>query len=276
MGLTTNSKFPAFQGPTQAIVPTPTFSGMSSANAADSINPYTLAGPGDGGAGQTHNEIFGITTPGTAPFSQVQALINFNSGSIEDLSQNAFTLTNDGVTTGANTPFESGLGGVFTTDKITYPVAAQTYVGAVGTDFTSEVWVYPTAPTASSRIMGHNSGQGWIAWGIRQVSSNWNFTGSSVNGQANFGSHDMGAIVENTWQHLALTREGSTWRGFVNGIKTLELTLTGTPFEAGQIVVGGWQGTSGKFTGGMDDFRLTIGTALYTGDFTPPGEHPTS
>lgn len=67
MGLTTKSRFPNFQGPAQAQVPTPTFSGRLTDVAADSINPYTSQGPGAGGAGQTYDEannIINFTTDG--------------------------------------------------------------------------------------------------------------------------------------------------------------------------------------------------------------------
>jgi hypothetical protein len=73
------------------------------------------------------------------------------------------------------------------------------------------------------------------------------------------------------WNHIAVTRSGTTFRMFVNGV------LIGIPNTyAGSI---GAQGSSmflgrdggGNYGGGYySDFRIVKGTAVYTGNFTPP------
>lgn len=274
MSLSTKSHLPNFKGPTQAVVPTPTFSGRATDNAADSINPYTSAGPGAGGAGQSFTEIYYPDSIPSAPYSEVQALMNFNSG-ISDISQNAFSVTNGGVVVDSDTPFGTGQSGLFTSDTITYPVNAGLVVGAVGTDFTAEAWVKLTSLGQLARIFGDQLGTGYAGWCVRVSGGNFEFFGSSANRQVNFGIHTIGAETTN-WCHIAITREGSTWRGYKDGVKGLEITQAGTPIT-GNIVLGGWQGSSQKLKGRMDDFRLTIGTAVYTADeFTPPSELPTS
>lgn len=78
----------------------------------------------------------------------------------------------------------------------------------------------------------------------------------------------------NTWVHLAVTRRGSTVRGFQGGV--LQFTQGGdsTLAAAHAITVGGanesdW-GANHGFVGELDEFRITNGVARYTADFTPP------
>lgn len=75
----------------------------------------------------------------------------------------------------------------------------------------------------------------------------------------------------NTWIHIALVRSGSTWYRFFNG--TLYDTASnstdysgGTDFKIG----GSPHGNVGYINGYIDDFRITVGVARYTANFTPP------
>jgi hypothetical protein len=76
------------------------------------------------------------------------------------------------------------------------------------------------------------------------------------------------------WRHVALTRQGSTWRLFVNGVQEATGTYAGTLNLAmgGSIRVGWstWDGAAGYFKGYIDDLRITNGIPRYTANFTPP------
>jgi hypothetical protein len=272
MALTTNTKFPSFQGPTRAFVPTPTFSGRATSDPADSINPYTMAGPGDGGIGQTYEQVF---STGLIPSAQVRAISRYNTAVVDE-SENAWSLTITGSPVLAtDTPHGDGMSLQLFNETIAYPQDPLLEVGAAGNDFTAEAWVKLTSSAnAQYRVFGASAASGWSPWMVRTRSGQFNFLGSSTNGQANFGNYYFGAISLNTWYHVAITREGVLWRGFVNGIKGFEQSISATPFSGGTFMVGGWQGTSSRFRGRVDDLRFTIGTAIYTEDFTPPGELP--
>lgn len=77
----------------------------------------------------------------------------------------------------------------------------------------------------------------------------------------------------NTWVHLAVARQGSTVRGFQDGV--LQFTVPDSSLAAAHaITVGGanasdW-GANHGFVGELDEFRITKGVARYTADFTPP------
>ena len=73
----------------------------------------------------------------------------------------------------------------------------------------------------------------------------------------------------NSWFYFALTRSGTTYRVFVDGI------LTGTVIDANGLVnaqfgIGGISGLTSWWSGYMDEVRITKGVAIYTADFTPP------
>ena len=81
------------------------------------------------------------------------------------------------------------------------------------------------------------------------------------------------ALTVNAWSHVAVTRSGSTYRLFVNGVQT---TTTGTITNAAStngntMHVGGvnFTGALQYLSGFLSNLRVTSGAALYTSGFTP-------
>ena len=104
---------------------------------------------------------------------------------------------------------------------------------------------------------------------IKYVLSNgagkeWNYTSS--------GSQ----IPTNTWVHVALVRRfGTDIKLYVNGtaIKTDTSSASTTLGDStGDFKIGfeRFQGSGGGFNGYISNFRFVNGTAVYTGNFTPP------
>ena len=73
----------------------------------------------------------------------------------------------------------------------------------------------------------------------------------------------------NCWKHLAITRDGSGLiRVFVNGVF---LGSVSTSYSAGTLNgLGQYASYGGAWLGYACDFRVVVGTALYTSAFTPP------
>ena len=76
-------------------------------------------------------------------------------------------------------------------------------------------------------------------------------------------------IVDNQWQHVAITRSSGTIRLFASGVKVAEGTGNSAEFAARYI---GYGAGAPWFRGWMDEIRWTIGVARYTANFTPPTE----
>jgi hypothetical protein len=77
--------------------------------------------------------------------------------------------------------------------------------------------------------------------------------------------------VLNSWQHLALSRNGTSLKIFVNGVQTGSSTISSTKtFGANDTVFIG-SGWEGEFLHGyIDEFRVTKGVGRYNTNFTPP------
>lgn len=140
-------------------------------------------------------------------------------------------------------------------------------------DFTLECWVRRNATKlqtiASKRP---NTGSSEFALYIANTTSflimqafNTSVTVVNVTGSI--------AISASAFDHVALTRSGTTWRQFVNGV------LDGSAIESAapsSNAVGLRIGRSENvniardFNGWIDEFRFTAGHARYTANFTPP------
>ena len=96
------------------------------------------------------------------------------------------------------------------------------------------------------------------------------FTSSTTGSSWAYLFQNMGSFTDDVWNHVALTKSGSTVRGFVNG--SLNLTITSFPStsftDISDPVIGAYGGT--RFNGYLSNLRLIKGTALYTSSFTPP------
>jgi hypothetical protein len=134
-------------------------------------------------------------------------------------------------------------------------------------DFTMEAWVYPNAISTNNGI-------------VAQWTSSLNFIFKIVtSGRPYFAAYPGStvvtqgtttAVVVNTWNHIAVTRSGSTIRLFVNGILDATTgTVSGT-ISGGNPVTIGSVGTAEYLNGYISNLRIVNGTAVYTANFTPP------
>jgi hypothetical protein len=77
-----------------------------------------------------------------------------------------------------------------------------------------------------------------------------------------------GSIGTNAWAHIAVARQGSTIRGFINGVLQGTAETNSSAIGNNNIVkVGSDASGAATFQGYMSDVRLTKGIARYTGSF---------
>lgn len=143
-------------------------------------------------------------------------------------------------------------------------------------DFTVELWV---RTTAALQVTGYPR---LLAAGNYLTPGGWNLVYMGPSGGALFlDFYDIGGVAfgmpcgtlpDNTWKHVAFTRQGATVRSFMDGVlqgsgtSSVDLT-TGHPFT-----VGSESSAAGNFKGFFDEIRVTKGVARYTANFTPPTE----
>jgi hypothetical protein len=163
-------------------------------------------------------------------------------------------------------------------DRLTIPFTSDLLeLGIGGQNFTVEAWVYPTNAMASAgQILSKGGGTAsWSTssgaqyqWTIISSAASWNFnsSGSSI-------TVNSGTVTLNTWQHLAVTYDGTTTRTFLNGFLQSTSTSSYTaPSTRNLQYIGMTQsgGYTQEYFGYIDDFRITKGIARYTQNFTPP------
>jgi len=135
-------------------------------------------------------------------------------------------------------------------------------------DFTIECFVYQGTQTGDQGLFNTTTGTGGISFGLQNGKA---FCGP---GGVSYGPIASSAITSNVWTHVAATRQGTTMRVFHGG--TQMASATDTVNYAPRIANIGATSlndnvlVSGYFNGYIDEFRVTKGTALYTGNFTPP------
>jgi hypothetical protein len=142
-------------------------------------------------------------------------------------------------------------------------------------DFTLELWHNtPTLSTTNGLIMFGPGGYGYynsffhfstadVVMYISSNGSSWDIAQGTKIGERKI----------NTWHHFALTREGNTFRGFVDGVLGATFTSSGairqgsSEFNKNQIIIGHRITTT---LGHISNFRYIKGRAVYTAAFTPP------
>lgn len=206
-----------------------------------------------------------------------------------DSSSNNFAITRNGNTTqGSFTPFSSQPGAWSNSFNgsntlIKTPDTSITGLDLTG-DFTIECWFYATGNTG--HLINRGGGTG-IAWASYEVwtgnTNNVYFAASSANSGYDIGGENstglIGSYALNTWNHVAVTRSGNVYRGFLNGVQGYTQTLSLTPYTAtgrGITIGGAYQNSWGVvgnifsvFAGNISNVRIVKGTALYTSNFTP-------
>jgi hypothetical protein len=219
--------------------------------------------------------------PTDAEFANVQLLLSMNgengSSVFTDSSSASRLVTAVNATITTDFSKFGGSSGNFnaTNRRVTVNDAPELRMGS--SNFTFEAWVYlPSSGNGSFRILADKSEASGSQ--TQEFSPLINPT-NTVNFRYAIATNEWVnptttlAIPANTWTHLAFTRSGSTFRGFIGGVLAVTstssspLTGGGTAWRFGSDVT-----ASNGLLGFIDDLRLTKGVARYTETFTPPTE----
>lgn len=93
----------------------------------------------------------------------------------------------------------------------------------------------------------------------------------NINDVAVINAASVGVMSNDTWYHVAVTRNGTTLKLFLNGVEKSSVTDSsditgGTKAWVGHSEVGG----TNPINGWIDEFRVVKGSAVWTAAFTPP------
>lgn len=231
-------------------------------------------------------------TPPTSPLAAITntSLLACHANRFVDGSSNNFAITRNGDTRVERfSPFApsaeystSVIGGSAyfdgTGDFLTAPDNAA--LNFQSSDFTVECFVYfnstATVDIFSKRTSTANypqlvvytvmsGGSRFLGYSGSFNSSSWGLNGTFAVGSVSF--------ANNTWNHIAVVRSGTTFTSYINGVADLTFTgLSGALMTNTSPVVIGAGTTAGDapLNGYISNLRILKGTALYTSNFTPP------
>jgi hypothetical protein len=133
-------------------------------------------------------------------------------------------------------------------------------------DFTLEAWFRPASnPGADLLFEGRVSGASATGLAVYRA-------GGLLRMFTNNADRIQGSTVMtlNTWHHVALTRQDSTMRLFLNGVQEGSNYTSSANFSDGLCFIGSDSVGTNAFNGYVDEFRIMVGQAVYVGAFTPP------
>ncbi|CAB4221253.1 Concanavalin A-like lectin/glucanases superfamily [uncultured Caudovirales phage] len=233
-------------------------------------------------------------TPSAAITAGQTKLLALQNGTFVDNSGNNLTLTNTNAAirpTQARAPFASALtlsgdnatlGSTYfngTTDYFTIADAPEFNVGVL--NFTLEAWIWTTLTTPTGAVFAKRGTTALFSGYQLAFASTLApvFNASTDGATWTVAITSNASIKAGLWNHVAVTRSSNTWSVWVNG------NISGTATVAGNVhtnvaplSIGSGAGTTPGlyWTGYISNFRKVLGTAVYTGNFTPSTSSLTS
>lgn len=219
--------------------------------------------------------LYGVNPLGNGPYGSVSApatpadttalLLRFD-GSFDDEGPDELTVTANGDAEISDV--ESKYGGESALFSGTGYLDTDPSVFDFGSgDFTVETWVYLNADQFNG-ICGSGNYSGAA---VLHIASS-GVVGISLANVAVALASPADAVALEEWTHVVWQRSNGTGKIFVNGVEVASGAI-GTFSAAGEAVIGcigANEANSAYMSGYLDDFRVSH-SALYDGNFTPPG-----
>ena len=222
-----------------------------------------------------------LTVP-TAPLTAITntSVLTCQSNRFIDNSTNAFTITPNGnVAVNPLQPFTAPTGtsaygsGYFDgTGDWLNPPTGQTALTLSTSDFTIEMWAYPTTQVRGNpSLFASDPGIGLANAILVQFAGTTGQTTLWVNNVNLTSSSTTNYIKLNQWNHIAICRSGgSTYTFYINGVAVNNVATNSTSLTTSSWYLGYWTVADNAYTGYLSNFRIVKGTVVYTGAFTPP------
>jgi len=139
-------------------------------------------------------------------------------------------------------------------------------------DWTLEAWFYPIVlaadmKIASNAIISKDTNGSNFNWNINVAQNGIVFVTNNVGNIATDVLYAYTAVATNTWHHVAIVKDGSHVKIYLNGILVDSKSMTVNNSNTNKITIGcnSHNNPNAFFNGYIDSLRVTKGAALYTG-----------
>lgn len=193
---------------------------------------------------------------------------NFNA----DASTNNFLLALNGdVRNDEFHPYQEGYYSNFFDGTGDYLTISDNAAFEMTGDFTVEAWFYGTVWSAWSDVVTKGASGIYQPYYIAVNNGTLLFYSSSDGSSWNVANGvSLGAVNLNQWYHVAVSRQGTSMRLFLNGSLITTITNGSALFDNNlAVAIGGRSDGTELFTGYISNVRIVKGQGLYTAAFTP-------
>lgn len=208
---------------------------------------------------------FTVPTAPPTVVASTAVLMNFtNAGIIDNAEMNNLETVGNAQISTAQSKF--GGASMLFDGTGDYLVAAATPNLISSGSFTIEFWVYWNAiPSNFIALLGGTTANTQL---FITTKSNGQGIRFGLTGVAEYAAGTQ-TWVTGTWYHIALVRNGTDVKFYVNGTNISDSTYTNSTTYSGALLIGGGLSGTADFNGYIDDLRITKGYARYTANFTP-------
>lgn len=224
--------------------------------------------------GQATQQTVNITvTTSDSQFPNTTLLLNGETSVTPfhaDASANGFGLTLVGdICANKFNPYTTGYYSTAFSGTPDYFLVPSSANLAFAGDYTLECWVYLNSISGTQGVYSSidNAADTWA--GIYIGFSGTSFLATSYISTADTITHQT-AVTTGQWYHLAMVRNGSYTKSYLNGVQSAGTTTsTYSLTQSGSSIGTAYPGSS-PFNGYISNLRIVKGQALYTANFTPP------
>ena len=222
----------------------------------------------------------GLPAGGDVNYNNVSLLLNMEgsngSTTFADGSSSGHSVTANGNASISTSEFKFGSSSAYFDGNGDYlSMSTTNSLDLRSGDFTIETWFYDAGISNDNTIIGNwgqNLDDNYIL-GVNNPHQILFYWGG--NGNVNALITSSSTYSTNTWNHVAVVRNGNTFTLYLNGVSVGSETSTDSTYQDSSTLIGKYGSNLGGFSantfyGYIDQVRITKGVARYTSNFSVP------
>jgi len=216
---------------------------------------------------------FATTGGGGDPYWANVSLL-LTGANLVDSSSSPKTITNTGSVSVSTYVKQYGSGSLQFNgeNRLSIVTPPDSIIKWYSTSYTLEYWINPTSfgsgPSGYTNVLGNSDPAG--------ITEYWSFGPNSSRaiifyyyngGQAALATSTQ--LSSGAWSFIVFVKNGTSLSIYINGVLYASATVIGIPMSSNTVPFNIGQNTTSKFTGYIQDLRITYGVARYSGSTCP-------